>query len=383
MLEVKLHDIGEGLTEGEIIGYFVQVGDHVTSDQPLVEVQTDKMTAEIPSPASGTVTEILFEEGDQVTVGTTLLKIDAGKENTKTKKTKQSAKKAWNTVKNKEKIILAAPYTRKIARENDIDLALIDGTGPGGRITDEDVYRFMNQAETEPAAKTLPLEIPFKGRRKQIAANMVKSFYTIPHVTHFDEVDATHLLSDQSILKKQGKPLSLTAFFIKATQLTLQEYPIFNAILDEENDIIRLQAHYHIGIAVDAKEGLIVPVIHHVEQKSMMDIHQEMKSLIEKAQTNTLSRAEITGSTFTISNAGPLGGMAATPIIHYPQTGILAFHQTKKRPVVMDDQIVIRSMMNISMSFDHRTVDGATAIQFTNRLKERLEQPAQMLVELS
>ena len=383
MLEVKLHDIGEGLTEGEIVGYFVKIGDRVISDQPLVEIQTDKMTAEIPSPASGTVIEILFEEGDQVTVGTTLLKIDAGEENTNPKKVKQNAKKAISTVKKTEKIILAAPYTRKIARENDIDLAFIEGTGPGGRITDEDVYRFINQEKTESAAKTLALEMPFKGRRKQIAANMVKSFYTIPHVTHFDEVDVTHLLDHQSILKKHGKHLSLTAFFMKATQLSLQEYPIFNAVLDEENEVIRLQEHYHIGIAVDAKEGLIVPVIHHVEQKSILDIHKEMKSLIEKAQTNTLSRAEITGSTFTISNVGPLGGMAATPIIHYPQTGLLAFHQTKKRPVVMDDQIVIRSMMNISMSFDHRTVDGATAIRFTNRLKERLEQPAQMLVELS
>ncbi len=396
MIEVKLHDIGEGMTEGEILAYFVKVGDQVLPDQPLVEVQTDKMTAELPSPTAGTVKEILVTEGTNVEVGTTLLIIESSG-------TKSVQQKVENTPMNRnsltikkvdrengpKRLILAAPYTRKIARELGIDIEDIHGTGPAGRVTDEDVYRYVNQPEPveenkndiQPTIAEVE-EIPFNGRRKQIASLMSKSLYTIPHVTHFEEVDMTNLLDSKKQLNEAGVNISVAAFFIKAVQLSLAKYPIFNSVLDEEKGVIKLKKEYNIGIAVDAKEGLIVPVIRHVEQKTLSNIHAEMKDYIEKAQNNTLTKHDISDGTFTISNVGPLGGIGATPIINYPQTALIAFHKTKKKPVVVNDEIVIRSIMNLSMSFDHRVADGATAVGFTNYFVQLLEQPTRMLLEL-
>ena len=396
MIEVKLHDIGEGMTEGEILAYFVKVGDQVLPDQPLVEVQTDKMTAELPSPTAGTVKEILVTEGTNVEVGTTLLIIESSG-------TKSVQQKVENTPMNRnsltikkvdrengpKRLILAAPYTRKIARELGIDIEDIHGTGPAGRVTDEDVYRYVNQPEPveenkndiQPTIAEVE-EIPFNGRRKQIASLMSKSLYTIPHVTHFEEVDMTNLLDSKKQLNEAGVNISVAAFFIKAIQLSLAKYPIFNSVLDEEKGVIKLKKEYNIGIAVDAKEGLIVPVIRHVEQKTLSNIHAEMKDYIEKAQNNTLTKHDISDGTFTISNVGPLGGIGATPIINYPQTALIAFHKTKKKPVVVNDEIVIRSIMNLSMSFDHRVADGATAVGFTNYFVQLLEQPTRMLLEL-
>jgi pyruvate dehydrogenase E2 component (dihydrolipoamide acetyltransferase) len=396
VIEVKLHDIGEGMTEGEILAYFVKVGDQVLPDQPLVEVQTDKMTAELPSPTAGTVKEILVTEGTNVEVGTTLLIIESSG-------TKSVQQKVENTPMNRnsltikkvdrengpKRLILAAPYTRKIARELGIDIEDIHGTGPAGRVTDEDVYRYVNQPEPveenkndiQPTIAEVE-EIPFNGRRKQIASLMSKSLYTIPHVTHFEEVDMTNLLDSKKQLNEAGVNISVAAFFIKAVQLSLAKYPIFNSVLDEEKGVIKLKKEYNIGIAVDAKEGLIVPVIRHVEQKTLSNIHAEMKDYIEKAQNNTLTKHDISDGTFTISNVGPLGGIGATPIINYPQTALIAFHKTKKKPVVVNDEIVIRSIMNLSMSFDHRVADGATAVGFTNYFVQLLEQPTRMLLEL-
>lgn len=396
MIEVKLHDIGEGMTEGEILTYFVKVGDQVLPDQPLVEVQTDKMTAELPSPTAGIVKEILVTEGTNVEVGTTLLIIESSGtkalqqkvENTPINRNSMTIKKV-DRDNGPKRLILAAPYTRKIARELGIDIEKINGTGPAGRVTDEDVYRYVNQPEPveenkndiQPTIAEVE-EIPFNGRRKQIASLMSKSLYTIPHVTHFEEVDMTNLLDSKKQLNEAGVNISVAAFFIKAIQLSLAKYPIFNSVLDEEKGVIKLKKEYNIGIAVDAKEGLIVPVIRHVEQKTLSVIHAEMKDYIEKAQNNTLTKHDISDGTFTISNVGPLGGIGATPIINYPQTSLIAFHKTKKKPVVVNDEIVIRSIMNLSMSFDHRVADGATAVGFTNYFVQLLEQPTRMLLEL-
>ncbi|WP_342541465.1 dihydrolipoamide acetyltransferase family protein [Heyndrickxia sp. FSL K6-6286] len=395
-MEVKLHDIGEGMTEGEILTYFVKVGDQVLPDQPLVEVQTDKMTAELPSPTAGIVKEILVTEGTNVEVGTTLLIIESSGtkalqqkvENTPINRNSMTIKKV-DRDNGPKRLILAAPYTRKIARELGIDIEKINGTGPAGRVTDEDVYRYVNQPEPveenkndiQPTIAEVE-EIPFNGRRKQIASLMSKSLYTIPHVTHFEEVDMTNLLDSKKQLNEAGVNISVAAFFIKAIQLSLAKYPIFNSVLDEEKGVIKLKKEYNIGIAVDAKEGLIVPVIRHVEQKTLSVIHAEMKDYIEKAQNNTLTKHDISDGTFTISNVGPLGGIGATPIINYPQTSLIAFHKTKKKPVVVNDEIVIRSIMNLSMSFDHRVADGATAVGFTNYFVQLLEQPTRMLLEL-
>ncbi|PQD95660.1 dihydrolipoyllysine acetyltransferase [Pradoshia eiseniae] len=411
MVEVKLHDIGEGMTEGEILHYFVKVGDAVKTDQPLVEVQTDKMVAELPSPASGVVKDIVIDKGNTVSVGTTLLVLEeaGGKE------TAVSAEPILEYIAQPNKrterlFIKAAPYTRKIAREVGVDIQQIKGTGKNGRITVEDVYNFAksnshgeevkeekkevislpaapepketvdNAQGSRPNAET----IPFRGRRKQIAKNMVKSLYTIPHVTHFEEVDMTELLAYRKKIDAMGRSVSVTAFLIKAITQALKQYPVFNAKLDEEQEVIILEKEYHIGIAADTEDGLVVPVIHHADRLSVQEIHRKQKELTLKAKEGTLTGVDMRGGTFTISNVGPLGSMGATPIINYPQTGLIAFHKTKKMPVVMEnDEIAIRSMMNISMSFDHRVADGATAVAFTNAFKQYIENPTLWLIDMA
>ncbi|MFC0189772.1 dihydrolipoamide acetyltransferase family protein [Fictibacillus aquaticus] len=420
MVEVKLHDIGEGMHEGEIVHFFVKVGDSVKIDQPLLEVQTDKVTAELPSPVAGKVSDIKFKEGDVVTVGTVILTLDgeggAKAVHVSPEATKLEAEvsapagqeKAAASIATLTKRILAAPYTRKIARDNGIDIEQVKGTGPGGRVTDEDVHLFIKggaavaeapkeQIDTTalqtPAAtpqreNAKPTSIPFKGRRKQIAKKMVQSLSTIPHVTHFEEIDVTAVMDLKKQLKamdpdnSRGMNVSVAAFFVKAIQIALKDFPIFNAKLDEENDVILLEQHVSIGIATDAEDGLIVPVVKNVEQRSIRDIAVDMKDKINKAKQNKLTKDDMTGGTFTISNVGPLGSMGATPIINHPEVALMAFHKTKKTPVVIGNDIVIRSMMNVSMSFDHRIADGATAVQFTNRMKQLIENPHLMTLEL-
>lgn len=428
MVEVKLHDIGEGMTEGEVIHYFVKVGDSVKVDQPLLEVQTDKMVAELPSPASGKVKEIVVDHGNTVSVGTTLLVLETeGAKAVETdKKPAEAASKntealqsqpqqtAVTEQKGEKKFIIAAPYTRKIAREFRVDINEITGTGTNGRITVEDIYKFVKQrdgiqspkeikeasaevteAKTEPKQEIQKQEvrninetkaevIPFRGRRKQIAKKMTQSLYTIPHVTHFEEADLTELLAYRNDLKEMNINVSAVAFFIKAIAVALKQFPVFNAKLDEENEVIRLEKEYNIGIATDTEDGLIVPVIHHADQLTVRQIHDKLKELTKKAQENKLTPTDMKGGTFTISNVGPLGSIGATPIINHPETGLIAFHKTKKMPVVMEnDEIAIRSIMTMSMAFDHRVADGATAVAFTNRFKQLIENPKLWPIELT
>lgn len=433
MVEVKLHDIGEGMTEGEIIHYFVKVGDTVKVDQPLVEVQTDKMVAELPSPACGKVKNIVVDSGTTVSVGTTILVLEteAGKsavpamekrlEEAAPKKTETSTTQPQQQApaenKGEKRFIIAAPYTRKIAREFRVDINEVTGTGTFGRITVEDLYTFVKKRDeiqsseemkaisdkvieekTEPEPKQEIQKqdvqnvketkeedvIPFRGRRKQIAKKMTQSFYTIPHVTHFEEADLTELLTYRNDLKEMNMNVSAVAFFIKAIAVALKQFPVFNAKLDEDNEVIRLEKEYSIGIATDTKDGLIVPVIHHADKLSVRQIHDKLKELTKKAQEDKLTPTDLRGGTFTISNVGPLGSIGATPIINHPETGLIAFHKTKKMPVVMEnDEIAIRSIMTMSMAFDHRVTDGATAVAFTNRFKQLIENPKIWPIELA
>jgi 2-oxoisovalerate dehydrogenase E2 component (dihydrolipoyl transacylase) len=450
MVEVKLHDIGEGMTEADINCYLVKPGDFVKADDPLVEVQTDKMTAEIPAPRSGVVKELLMTPGQTVKVGTTLLIMEdstaalAQKICEDVKAEAEPAKVKVNLLNRpvdgivteganiRTKRILASPYTRKIARENNVNIMEVIGSGAAGRITDEDVLAFVKLRDTDVASKSevsseqqIPNvsqpgseldapnvskagsesevssfseasselkqaaivskeTIPFRGRRKQIAKKMVQSLYSIPHCTHFEEIDVSELITFREEIKVSGNSISATAFFIKALSIGLKEFPVFNAKLDEENESIHLLREHHIGIAVDTPDGLIVPVIRNVEQKNLKQIHEEMKRLTKLALDDMLTVKDISGGTFTISNVGPLGGsIGATPIIQHPQTALVSFHKTKKRPVVTDrDEIAIRSIMNLSMAFDHRVADGATAVAFTNRFAQLIENPKMMLLEL-
>ncbi|MEN2466184.1 dihydrolipoamide acetyltransferase family protein [Ornithinibacillus sp. JPR2-1] len=411
MVEVKFHDIGEGMTEGEVVNYLVKVGDRVKVDQPLVEMQTDKMVAEIPSPTSGIVKKIHIEEGTTITIGSVLLEIDDGKVKGAESSSEQEVAAVLAPekrdkpvhppiVKQAPKRIIAAPHTRRIARENDVDIEHVVGSGPAGRVTDEDIYRFIRdrgrkgeeklevtvEKEVREAEETKVSKadtIPFTGIRKQIAMKMTASLSTIPHVTHFDEVDLTNLLEFRGELKEAGEHISVVAFFLKALTITLKEFPLFNAQLEEENNVIRLLKDYHIGLATNTEKGLLVPVLRDVDKKSLKQVQEEMKALTKKAQEQKLAADEMKGGTFTISNVGPIGGIAATPIINHPQTSIIAFHKTKKMPVVMgNDEINIRSIMTMSLSFDHRIIDGADSVMFTNRFIELIEHPKKLLLYL-
>ncbi|EPD53927.1 hypothetical protein HMPREF1210_00750 [Paenisporosarcina sp. HGH0030] len=407
MLEVKLHDIGEGMTEGEIVHYLVKVGDSVRTDQPLVEVQTDKMVAELTSPCSGIVKKIIIDAGETVRVGTSLIYIEADESVKTVQKTSPEMKQE---VKNemitptvfKEKNIqttftrvLAAPYTRKIAREHNINIEDVQASDPSGRVTEEDVYRFLKGHQTETYQESVmavpqsavrqetPDEIPFKGIRKKIAEKMTKSLFTIPHVTHFDEVNMTNLFKMREELKASGESVSVSAFLIKALVISLKDFPIFNAELDEENSRILLKKNYHIGIATNTDSGLIVPVVHDADKKSIKTIHADVKDLTERAVSGKLQPFEMQNSTFTVSNVGPLGSTGATPIINYPETALIAFHKTKKQPIVNElDEIVIGHIMTLSMAFDHRVADGATAVAFTNRFASLIEHPHKLMMEM-
>ncbi|KTR62279.1 dihydrolipoyllysine acetyltransferase [Exiguobacterium indicum] len=403
-MEVKLHDVGEGMTEGEIAHYLVQVGDHVTTDQPVVEVATDKMVAELPAPVSGIVKEIIIPVGQTVQVGTTLLHIEASNASDMPVAVTPEASPAPEPASvavtappvqvSPAKRVLATPYTRKIARDHGIDIEAVTASDPSGRVSEDDVLRFV-QAATAPQEtvapiiedvtyqETSPETIPFRGIRKQIAKKMTQSLYTIPHVTHFEEVDMTRLLALRAEWKAAGRNINVNAFFIKALIVALKEYPVFHAKLDEANACIRLEQDFHFGMATETPDGLMVPVIRHADQLSLTELHEQLVALQQRAQNGALRAADLKPSTFTMSNVGPLGSTGATPIINYPETALIAFHKTKKRACVDEnDQIVVRSMMNLSMSFDHRVADGATAVAFTNRFVSLIEHPTTLLLEL-
>ncbi|MGG3556132.1 dihydrolipoamide acetyltransferase family protein [Peribacillus frigoritolerans] len=417
MMEFKLPDVGEGMHEGEIIQWLIKEGDAVKQDQPIVEVQTDKVNAELTAPAAGVVKKIFFSVGDIVEVGTTIFTIqeenDASVADTNISEEENQVGQSGDVKVNAEHITtkhhhqavraLATPFVRQMAREMKIDIEKVKGSGPAGRITENDLKQFKeNDSFTRENAKQhddkkgqelasvmgneREERIPLKGIRKKIAEHMVKSVSTIPHVTHVDELEMDRLKEFKNQLKEYSddKDIKLTflPFFVKAIVIALKEFKTLNASIDERTNEIILKNYYHIGIATNTNEGLIVPVIKHADQKTIFQLADEIRQLAAQAREGKLSIDQITGSTFTISNVGPIGGMHATPIINYPEAAILALHKMEHRMVVRDLEGVIRLMMNMSLSFDHRLIDGVTAVHFTNKIKELLENPIRLVVEM-
>ncbi|MDM5310541.1 dihydrolipoamide acetyltransferase family protein [Peribacillus frigoritolerans] len=417
MMEFKLPDVGEGMHEGEIIQWLIKEGDAVKQDQPIVEVQTDKVNAELTAPAAGVVKKIFFSVGDIVEVGTTIFTIqeenDVSVPDTGISEEENQVGQSGDVNVNAEHITtkhhhqavraLATPFVRQMAREMKIDIEKVKGSGPAGRITESDLKQFKeNDSFTRENAKQhddktgqelAPImgnereeRIPLKGIRKKIAEHMVKSVSTIPHVTHVDELEMDRLKEFKNQLKEYSddKDIKLTflPFFVKAIVIALKEFKTLNASIDERTNEIILKNYYHIGIATNTNEGLIVPVIKHADQKTIFQLADEIRQLATQAREGKLSIDQITGSTFTISNVGPIGGMHATPIINYPEAAILALHKMEHRMVVRDLEGVIRLMMNMSLSFDHRLIDGVTAVQFTNKIKGLLENPIRLVVEM-
>jgi pyruvate dehydrogenase E2 component (dihydrolipoamide acetyltransferase) len=454
--EFRLPDIGEGLTEAEIVRWLVAEGDMVDADQPLVEVETDKAVVEIPSPYAGMVLSHGGAEGEVIEVGTVLVTIgdpgelpdrvepkspdDAGE--TEPATVPQAApwsageKEPWSLSEpivgslSEEAELLkpraeappaavaaikALPIVRKLARDHDIDLEAIDGSGPDGRITRADVEAAISQpvaagsggtaewtepsrpveVEAEPSKwmiEEAPLESdtpaaapgraddrrPMTRLRRTIAANMAKSWAEIPHVTTFDDVDATRLLEVRRALgDRHGLKIPLEALVIKAVLPAIDEFPVFNSTIDGDDLVVH--SARDVGIAVDTAEGLMVAVVREADQRSVLELAREVRRLGEGARDRTLAPGELTGQTFTVSNIGAVGGGHGTPIIPYGTVAILSVGNARSRPIVYDGDLAIAPVMPLSLSYDHRVIDGAVGRRFMALVIENLEEPALFL----
>ncbi|QDX40091.1 dihydrolipoamide acetyltransferase family protein [Salarchaeum sp. JOR-1] len=500
--EFKLPDVGEGVAEGEIVAWLVSEGDTVEEDQPVAEVETDKAVVEVPSPYDGTVKELHYEEGDVVPVGDVIVTfnvegeddLDAAPERDETSAADADADTetadAASAASSGSGRTFAPPSVRRLARERDVDLSTVSGSGPSGRITEGDVRAAAESGEesaeasapksavtkvseedeksaasaatNEKAASAEPVEaagrektlaapatrrvaeelgvslddvpaseeredgafvseaavreyaeaqqaaqaadtaevrsgdadgesgereerVPYRGVRRTIGKQMAESKYTAPHVTHHDTavVDALADVREElkPVAEERGFRLTYMPFIVKAVVAGLKQHPYLNSQLDEENEEIVLKNYYNIGIAVATDAGLMVPVIKNVDEKSIPDIAAEMRDLIEKARDRSISREEMQGGTFTLTNFGAIGGEYATPIINYPETAILGLGALEERPVAEDGDVVAKETLPLSLSIDHRVIDGAVAAEFANTVQEYLENPSMLLLE--
>jgi pyruvate dehydrogenase E2 component (dihydrolipoamide acetyltransferase) len=432
--EFKLPDLGEGIHEGEILKWHVQGGDEIAEDAPLVDVETDKAAVTIPSPRGGRIESLTGEVGDTVSVGQVITVIDDGsqdgaKEAPPAAEQPRAAAPAPAQAERPRRPVPAAPATRRLARELGVDINGIAGSGPGGRVTVEDVQasaagdRAAAEVAAVPAhvaaealgddqaaiadfaahaASTIPfLDIEplpdftqwgpveveaLRSIRRKVARKMVTSMVLVPHVAHMDEADVT-LLED--FRKKEnarrashpGGHLTLLAFAVKAVTAGLKATPAFNASLDPFKQEIIYKHYYNIGIAVDTGRGLIVPVIKNTDRKSIIQIAKDIEELALKARDNKLEVDDLRGGTFTITNVGPLGGTALLPTINYPEVAILGMGQAQSKPVVRDGQIVIRTILPLTLAFDHRIADGADAARFVSEMARQLSDPNLLLLE--
>jgi pyruvate/2-oxoglutarate dehydrogenase complex dihydrolipoamide acyltransferase (E2) component len=356
--EFKLPDLGEGLTEGEVARWLVAEGEEITEDAPLVEIQTDKTTVEIPSPAAGKVARILVAEGDVVPVGTVLVVIGEG-EVAQTAATPQRDSPQASQVAESPGRVQATPLVRRIAQELGVDLASVTPTGPGGRISEEDVRAASGGARNSLVHAEGRRE-KVRGVRRQIVEHLARAHREVPAVTYVEECDFSNV---------DVKPLLPTV--LKATAETLKEFPELNARL-EGDEIVYLD-RYDLGVAVQTEQGLVVPVVRSCDTRSVEELRADVDALAEKARTGALAPEELRGSTFTVTSAGKLAGLFVTPLVNHPEVGILGVHRIGPRPVVRDGEIVVRQMGNVSVTFDHRVVDGARAAQFALALIARLE----------
>jgi pyruvate dehydrogenase E2 component (dihydrolipoamide acetyltransferase) len=427
--EFRLPDIGEGVAEGEVVRWFVHEGDTIQEDAPLVSVLTDKANVEIPSPKTGKVVRIHAQEGEKVKVGAALVTIEvAGDSGVKPSQKEASSPPpgpptappptrasstptvAPSPASAGPARYLAAPYVRRLAAERGIDLAAITGSGPGGRIVESDLSSTPPAQPAPVATVAAPksvvpgpepspesaapsdadiLErIPLRGIRRVIAEHMTESRHKAAHYTYVEEVDVSDLvqLRDRMAkhVEKKGVRLSYLPYVVKGVVAGLRAFPRMNARFDDERQELEVYRSYNIGIATAAPEGLLVPVIHHADRKSVADIAREIQTLADKGREGKLTRAEMSGGTFTITSLGALGGVLATPILNYPEVAILGVHRIFRRPIYRPDGTVgPADLMNLSISLDHRVLDGIVGAQFVAVVKSYLEDPHQLFAELA
>jgi len=452
-IEFKLPDPGEGIHEAEVLKVLVSEGDRVEEEQPIVEIETDKAAIEIPSPVTGTIKEVRVKEGDVIQVGDVIMvflqegerqKGEAAEEPKKARKEaveaqrvpqeesralkreqearaeekeepeeKEQKKEEPERPREAKGPVPAAPATRRLARELGVDLKDVKPSGPGGRVTAEDIRAHAEKPKEKPQEKPKPEEkparaprlkeapqlpdftrwgpverTPFRSIRRATAKRMALSWEQIPHVVHQDLADITELESFRreyrSEIEKSGGALTLTIFAVKAAVAALKKFPNFNSSLDLESGEIVLKKYYHIGVAVDTENGLIVPVIRNADCKSIMDLSKEFPGLAERTRKGEIELEEMSGGTFTITNVGPLGGTGFSPMINFPQVAILGLAKARLQPIIkgnMDHyEVVPRLMLPMCVAFDHRIVDGADAARFMGEIIALLESPKRLMM---
>jgi pyruvate dehydrogenase E2 component (dihydrolipoamide acetyltransferase) len=431
--EFRLPDIGEGIHEGEIVKWFVKAGDTIEEDDVLAEVQNDKSVVEIPSPVSGTVEEVLVDEGTVAVVGDIIVKIDApdaeemqfkgnhsddssseepkeeaAKEESASSQESQPAANTQDAEVDENRTIKAMPSVRKYARDNGVNIKAVAGSGKNGRITKEDIDAHLNGGATqatsnESAASTseettttaTTQSVPegdfpettekIPAMRKAIAKAMVNSKHTAPHVTLMDEIDVQQLWDHRKKFKEiaaeQGTKLTFLPYVVKALVSALKKYPALNTSFNEEAGEIVHKHYWNIGIAADTDRGLLVPVVKHADRKSIFQISDEINELAVKARDGKLTSDEMKGATCTISNIGSAGGQWFTPVINHPEVAILGIGRIAQKPIVKDGEIVAAPVLALSLSFDHRQIDGATGQNAMNHIKRLLNNPELLLME--
>src|SRR4030067_1656861 len=392
--DFTLPDLGEGITEGEIRKWIVKEGDSVEEHQTVLEVETDKAVVEVPSPKKGKILKINKEEGDIAKVGEVLMTIAEEGEAIE-EKPKAEAPAVEERPKSvsvvgvrpeEEEGILAAPAVRSFAKELVVNLEIIKGSGPGGSITKEDVTKVSEKVKkTAEDLYGLSERVPLKGLRRTIAKNLLTAHQTMVFVTIMDEADVTDLWNirerEKTVLQEKGIHLTFLPFFMKALQHSLVEHPYLNASVDGEKEEIILKKYFNIGIAVDTPDGLMVPVIKDVDKKTVRELALEIQDLSQKAKERKIKLEEMRGSSFTISNWGHFGGTFATPVIIYPDAAILGTGRIADKPWVKEGQIVIRKILPLSLTFDHRVTDGADAATFLSKVIRYLEDPGLLFIE--
>lgn len=430
--EFKLPDLGEGITEGEVVKWKVAPGDLVEEHQVVVDIETDKAIVEVPSPKKGRVVRLNKEEGAVVNVGETLFELETGTEvkeaETKAETPEAETEKPEAAVPEKEAAkeesfsivgkvpeaqeVMASPKARVLAKKLGVDISAVTGTGPGGFVTEQDVMSAgggrgagepkavpsgaepsaagQKPAASQPSAPSPerwgPVErVPVRGVRRSVAKLLMASQRNTASVTGMDDADVTELLElkvrERRAAKEQGVHLTFMPFFMKAVQHALVAYPLLNASMDEEKGEIVVKKYHNIGVAVMTDDGLMVPVVRDIGSKTILELAAELAELSARARERKITLDELKGSSFTISNYGSFGGTYATPIINYPDVAILGTGRVVERPWVKDGAIAIRKILPLSLTFDHRVIDGADAARFLTRVKGYLEDPGRIFIE--
>ncbi|MCH8110582.1 MAG: 2-oxoglutarate dehydrogenase complex dihydrolipoyllysine-residue succinyltransferase [Proteobacteria bacterium] len=414
-IEIKVPTLGESVTEATVAKWFKAVGDTVVADEPLVELETDKVTLEVPASASGTLTAIDVAEGDTVEVGALLGSIAEGAGALQAASAQTAPAKAASAqaepdsaprAQASSNVVELSPAVRRLVEENALDAAAIQGSGKGGRVTKGDVLAVIEGGGAAAAAPATAAAAPAVAKpapagprpraereervrmtrlRKRVAERLKEAQNTAAMLTTFNEVDMSAVMEaratyKETFEKKHGVRLGFMSFFVKACIVALREIPAVNAEID--GDEIVYKNYYDIGVAVSAPQGLVVPVLREADQKTFAEIEKSIADLGRRARDGKLTMDDLTGGTFTISNGGVFGSLLSTPILNPPQSAILGMHKIEKRPIAVGDEVVVRPMMYLALSYDHRMIDGREAVTFLVRVKECIEDPKRILLDM-